>query len=97
MRGNRRQLQVEMHQHVTGPILNVLILLLGMPFLAAREDRSYVVSILAAAAVFIGVFGVRFVATAFGNAGHVEPLFAAWLPVFIVLPSSIQSMESLRT
>jgi len=97
MRGNRRQLQVEMHQHMTGPILNVLILLLGMPFLAAREDRSYVVSIIVAASLFVGVFAVRFVATAFGNAGHVEPLFAAWLPVFIVLPASILSMEGLRT
>jgi len=68
-----------------------------MPLLAAREDRSYVVSILAAASLFIGVFAVRFVATAFGNAGHVEPLFAAWLPVFIVLPASILSMEALQT
>ncbi|KPJ70769.1 MAG: hypothetical protein AMK72_12575 [Planctomycetes bacterium SM23_25] len=97
MRGNRRQLQVEMHQHVTGPILNVLILLLGMPFVAAREDRSYVAGILVAASLFIGVFVVRFVSTAFGNAGHVEPLLAAWLPVFIVLPASILSMEALRT
>ena len=97
MRGNRRQLQVEMHQHVTGPILNILILLLGMPFVAAREDRSYTASISVAALLFIGVFAVRFVATAFGNAGHVGPLLAAWLPIFIVLPASILSMEALRT
>ncbi len=97
MRGNRRQLQVEMHQHMTGPILNILILLLGMPFVAAREDRSYAASISVAALLFIGVFAVRFVSTAFGNAGHVGPLLAAWLPIFIVLPASILSMESLRT
>jgi lipopolysaccharide export system permease protein len=97
MRGNRRQLQVEMHQHMTGPILNVLILLLGMPFVAAREDRSYAASISVAVLLFIGVFAVRFVSTAFGNAGHVGPLLAAWLPIFIVLPASILSMESLRT
>ena len=97
MRGNRRQLQVEMHQHVTGPILNILVLLLGMPFVAAREDRSYVVSIAVATSLFIGVFAVRFVSTAFGNAGHVGPLLAAWLPIFIVLPASILSMEALRT
>jgi len=97
MRGNRRQLQVEMHQHVTGPILNILILLLGLPFVAGREDRSYVVGISMAASLFIGVFAVRFAATAFGNAGHVGPLLAAWMPIFIVLPASILSMEALRT
>ncbi len=97
MRGNRRQLQVEMHQHMTGPILNILVLLLGMPFVAAREDRSYVVGISVATSLFIGVFAVRFVSTAFGNAGHVGPLLAAWLPIFIVLPATILSMEALRT
>jgi lipopolysaccharide export LptBFGC system permease protein LptF len=31
MRSNRRAVQVAMHQHVTGPILNLLLLLLGLP------------------------------------------------------------------
>lgn len=97
MRGNRRQLQVEMHRHVTSPLLNVLVLLLGLPFVAGRDDRNYFASIGVAMGLFIGVFVITFASTAFGNAGHVGPLLAAWLPVFIVLPASIVSMESLRT
>ncbi len=97
MRGNRRQLQVEMHRHVTAPILNILVLLLGLPFVAGRDDRNYFISIGVAIALFIGVFVVTFASTAFGNAGHLGPLLAAWLPVFIVLPASIVSMEAMKT
>jgi len=97
MRGNRLQLEVAMHQHVTQPILNVLILLLGLPFVAGREDRNYFVSVGLAIGVVIGVFLMIFASTAFGNAGHMPPLWAAWIPVFIVLPASILSMELLKT
>jgi lipopolysaccharide export system permease protein len=97
MRGNRRQLQVAMHQHVTQPILNLLVLLLGLPFVAGREERNYFVSIGIALALFIGVYILSFASTAFGNTGHISPLLAAWFPIFVVLPASILSMESLRT
>jgi lipopolysaccharide export system permease protein len=97
MRGNRRQLQVAMHQHVTMPILNLLVLLLGLPFVAGREERNYFVSIGIAVVLFIGVYVLSFASTAFGNAGHLSPLLAAWFPIFVVLPASILSMESLRT
>jgi len=97
MRGNRLQLEVAMHQHVTQPILNLLILLVGLPFVAGREERNYFVSVGLAVALVIGVFLVMFASTAFGNAGHVPPLWAAWIPVFLVLPPSILSMEMLKT
>jgi lipopolysaccharide export system permease protein len=97
MRGNRRQLQVAMHQHVTGPIMNILLLLLGLPFVAGRDDRNYFASIGVAMGMVIGVFALTFASTAFGSTGHISPLLAAWLPVFVVLPASILSMESLRT
>jgi lipopolysaccharide export system permease protein len=98
MRGNRRQLQVALHDHVTNPILNILLLLLGLPFVAGREDRNYFVGIGIAMGLVIGLFALTFAATAFGNAGHIwSPLLAAWLPVMIVLPASVLSMEALKT
>jgi lipopolysaccharide export system permease protein len=97
MRGNRRQLQVSMHQHVTSPVMNILLLLLGLPFVAGRDDRNYFISIGVAFMLVIGVFTLTFASTAFGNAGHISPLLAAWIPVFVVLPASVLSMEALRT
>ena len=97
MRGNRRQLQVTMHQHVTGPILNILLLLLGLPFVAGRDDRNYFISIGIAVVLVIGVFVLTFASTAFGRGGHVLPLTAAWLPVLVVLPASVLSMDGLKT
>ena len=97
MRGNRQQIQVSMHQHVTAPILNMLLLLLGLPFVAGRDDRNYFTSIGVAVGLVIAVYAVTFASNAFGNAGHVSPLLAAWLPLFLVLPASVVSMEALRT
>jgi len=90
-------LQVTMHEHVTSPILNILLLLLGLPFVAGREDRNYFASVGIAMGLVVGVFVLTFTATAFGNTGHISPLLAAWIPVFVVLPASILSMEALRT
>jgi lipopolysaccharide export system permease protein len=97
MRSNRRAVQVAMHQHVTGPILNLLLLLLGLPFVAGRDDRNYFSSIGMALGLVVGVYALTFAATAFGQQGHIGSLLAAWLPVFFVLPASVLSMEALRT
>jgi lipopolysaccharide export system permease protein len=97
MRPNRQTVQVAMHQHVTGPIMNLLLLLLGLPFVAGREDRNYFSSIGTALGLIIGVYALTFAATAFGNQGHIGALLAAWVPVFFVLPASVLSMEALRT
>ena len=97
MRSNRQTLQVTMHQHVTGPIMNLLLLLLGLPFVAGRDDRNYLSSIGVAIGLVIGIYALTFAATAFGQQGHIGALLAAWLPVFIVLPASMLSMEALRT
>jgi len=97
MRSNRQTIQVAMHQHVTGPIMNLLLLLLGLPFVAGREDRNYFSSIGTALGLVIGVYALTFAATAFGQQGHIGALLAAWLPVFFVLPASVLSMEALRT
>ena len=97
MRSNRQTLQVTMHQHVTGPIMNLLLLLLGLPFVAGRDDRNYFSSIGVAIGLIVGVYAMTFAATAFGQQGHIGALLAAWLPVFVVLPASVLSMEALRT
>ena len=97
IRSNRQALQVAMHQHVTSPIMNLLLLLLGLPFVAGRDDRNYLSSIGVAIGLVIGIYALTFAATAFGQQGHIGALLAAWLPVFIVLPASMLSMEALRT
>ncbi len=97
LRGNRRKIHVAMHEHVTAPIMLVLVFLLGSPFVAGREEKSYFVSIGVAISLWVGVFVLTFVSRAYGNAGHIDPLLAAWLPVFVVLPASVLALESVRT
>ncbi|MCX5682503.1 MAG: LptF/LptG family permease, partial [Planctomycetota bacterium] len=58
MRSNRQALQVTLHQHVTGPIMNLLLLLLGLPFVAGRDDRNYLSSIGVAIGLVIGIYAL---------------------------------------
>lgn len=98
MRGNQKKLMVEMHKHVTEPILILLTLLLGLPVVAGRQERSYFVGIAVSLILMVLVFAVKFTCYSFGETGHIEdPLLAAWIPVFVLLPASVISMETLRT
>jgi lipopolysaccharide export system permease protein len=97
MRGNRRAMQVELHQHVTDPLMLVLLMLLGLPLLVGKEERSYMISIGLAVLVVLGILVIEFASTAFGTSGDLDPLLAAWVPVFIVLPAGVLSLQTLRT
>jgi lipopolysaccharide export LptBFGC system permease protein LptF len=92
-----RVAEVAMHKHFSKPILNLVLLLLGLPFVVGREGKSYFVSIATCIAFFVAVLAVEYAATEFGHSGHLHPVLAAYLPVFIFTPVAIIAMETIRT
>ncbi|HOI56983.1 MAG TPA: LptF/LptG family permease [Phycisphaerae bacterium] len=92
-----RVAQVTMHKHFSKPILNVVLLLLGLPFVVGREGRSYFTSIAACIGLFVLVLAVEYAATEFGQSGHIHPILAAYLPVFVFTPVAVIAMETIRT
>jgi len=96
-RGNWRELAVAKHKHFAKPILNIVLLLLGLPFVVGQEGKSYILSVLICSGLVLSMFAVEYATTEFGNAGHVRPVLAAWLPVFIFFPFSVLAMDSVRT
>ncbi|MDP6380775.1 MAG: LptF/LptG family permease [Phycisphaerae bacterium] len=96
-RGNWRELAVAMHKHFAKPILNLVIVLLGLPFVVGKEGKSYIVSVLICCGLVLSVFAVEYAATEFGNSGHIAPALAAWMPVFGFFPLSVLAMDSIRT
>lgn len=96
-RGNWRELAVAMHKHFAKPILNLVLLLLGLPFVVGKEGKSYVVSILLCLGIVLAFFATEYAITEFGNAGHIAPALAAWLPVFIFSLIGAFTLDSIRT
>ncbi|MBN2583847.1 MAG: LptF/LptG family permease [Planctomycetes bacterium] len=89
--------EVTMHKHFSKPILNLILLLLGLPFVVGQEGKSYFISISACIGLFVVVLAVEYAATEFGQSGHIHPALAAYLPVFIFTPVAIIAMETIRT
>jgi len=94
---NANVYEVVMHQHLAKPVLNLVILLLGLPFVVGQEGKSYFASIVICIGLFVLVLGTEYVAAEFGSQGHVSPVLAAYLPVLVFTPVAILCMDAVRT
>lgn len=94
--GDRADAIGEKHFRFTDPIINMVMLLVGLPLLISRERRSTKTSIflamIGAGGCFILTFACKLLA-----GGSVDPIFAAWLPIIIFLPLSVLALDSIKT
>jgi len=94
---NSPVVEVAMHKHFAKPILNLVLLLLGLPFIVGQEGKSYLLSVMYCIGVFVLVLGVEYVAVEFGGRGDLPPALAAYMPVFIFTPVAILALDNVRT
>ncbi len=90
------QLEKIMHQRFTQPLMNVILLLIGIPFLLTRIPGRLMINMAYCAVVT----GVCFVSTfvIFSMAGSVMPvLLGTWLPVLIFAPFSLVMLDNIKT
>ena len=85
-----------MHTRFTQPIMNVVMLLIGIPFLLTREPRRLIrnmmICVVVAGFCFVGTFVM------YQMAGRVVPsLLGAWLPVLIFGPASLAMLDTIKT
>ena len=89
--------QVTMYQHLAKPILNLVLLLLGLPFVVGREGRNYAASVMVCIGLYVLALMVEYAAVEYGRMGYVSPLLAAFLPVLIFTPVAVWSLERVST
>ena len=86
----------EKHFRFTDPIINIVMLLLGLPLIVSRERKNTKTTILlvlfGAGGCFVGTFACKLLAGATLN-----PLLAAWLPIIIFMPLSILALDAIKT
>ena len=80
------------HARFTAPINNLVMLLLGLPFILSRERNikaSATLSVLTVATFFAFVFICRYMG--------LPPLVGAWLPMFLFGPISVIMFDAVKT
>ncbi len=92
----RVALEEIMHVRFTQPIMNMLMLLLAIPFLLTREPSRLVGNMFRCTAVSAGCFIGTFIL--FQMAGTVvPPLLGAWLPVLLFGPLAVALLDTIKT
>lgn len=94
--GEQREAISERHFRFTDPIINMAMLLLGLPMLVSRERRNtktaLALSLLGPAACFIVTFACKLLGGA-----ELGPMIAAWLPLLIFMPLAVLALEEIKT
>ncbi len=76
-------LPVKLHMRFAFPLANIVLLLLGLPFVLRGERRSVIIGIVASIVISAAYLVTMVVCTEMGNKGALSPILAAWLPVLL--------------
>lgn len=91
------RLKILLHHHITFPLTNVLLLLLGLPFVLRHESRSNFLGIAVALAICLGYFALDMIMRDLGTQNYVPPILAAWFSVIFCGSLGICVFDSIRT
>jgi lipopolysaccharide export system permease protein len=91
-----------MYLRFTQPLMNIIMLLIGIPFLLTREPSRLIVNMFYCIAVSVIVFAATFVifqmaGTTLPGGLQLDPLLAAWLPVLLFGPMTVVMLDMIRT
>ncbi len=89
---DRRQAELIKHSRFTAPINNLVMLLLGLPFILSRE-RNIRASAGMCLLTVLGFFVFVYICQSL----DISPLLGAWMPIFVFGPASIFMLDSVKT
>jgi lipopolysaccharide export system permease protein len=85
------------HHHLTFPLTNVLLLLLGIPFVLRYENRNFFLNLAKGVFVCILYFVADIALRNLGARGALDPRAAAWIPVIFFGSLGVCLFDSIRT
>lgn len=88
------------HFRLTDPIVNLIMLMVGLPVLVCREPKAMKSAIMASFGITVACFLVTFLGKMAATEvmfNRVIPELWAWLPIFIFLPIAFIELDSMKT
>jgi len=89
--------QTLMQYHLTFPLANLVLLLVGLPLVMRHERARGVEGVAKGLLLCLFFFAVDFVCRNFGVQGALDPLLASWLPVLLFGSLGVVLFDALRT
>lgn len=90
-------LSVTFHKRIAFPLSNIVLLMLGLPFVLGGEGRSTFVGIGICIIICSAFYGVSILCTELGNRAALSPPAAAWLPIVLFLPTGLLLFDGVKT
>ena len=91
---SRGRIRHAMHVRFTTPIVNLLMLLLGLPFVLTRIPANVLGSVLKMLLICGGCFLFTFISHTFGKNGTPLP---AWIPIMVFTPIAVFLLDRLKS
>jgi lipopolysaccharide export system permease protein len=88
--------RVAIHSRLVQPILDVTLLLLGLPLVLSRKNRNIFLAIGWSVLLVIGFMGMVLTCQYLGSNFLLSPSLAAWLPMMLFVPWAVLTAEPLR-
>ena len=90
-------LRVQLHARMVQPVLDLTLLLLGLPFVLSGRNQNVIVSIISCVFALVCFYGIVFTCHAIGGSGYaITPTLAAWIPLFILIPAAYFVTKHIR-
>ena len=89
-------MSVATHKRVVQPLLDVTLLLIGLPLVVARGASSPYLAVGLSIAVVAGFFLCSLGGESLGSGGWISPALAAWVPLFIFAPLAAGQIGSIN-
>ena len=93
----KKRLLVTVHSRLVFPLFNIILLMVGVPFVVRLRSDSRLWGIGIAVLVSAAFFAVNFVAIDLGNRQALPPALAAWLPVLIFGAGGLFLFDTMET
>lgn len=93
----RSAIIVHVHQRLLAPVLDLLLLLLGLPLVASRSEWNIFIKVGGCLLMFALLQGLGIAGTMLSKSDLLEPSFAAWFPLFLLGPLVPPMLGAMRT
>jgi lipopolysaccharide export LptBFGC system permease protein LptF len=96
--GLRGDIALELNMRLSSPLGNIVLLLLGLPFVLRRNLKSPFLAVLIAIAITGAYFALGLVAATFAQEGRfLTPLTGAWAPIIVFGPVAVLLFDTVES
>jgi lipopolysaccharide export system permease protein len=93
----RSAIIVHVHQRLLAPVLDLLLLMLGLPLIASRSEWNIYIKVGGCLLIFAAMQGLGIAGTMLSKSELLEASFAAWFPLLLLGPMVPPMLMSMRT